>query len=55
MTNINYNFDNFIFDKLQTGYKVENDKVYYEYWNEGSGQGKRLIEQADANISSDRI
>jgi DKNYY family len=30
------------------GYKVENDKVYYEYWNEGSGQGKRLIEQADA-------
>ncbi|MBB2147090.1 hypothetical protein GM921_16415 [Pedobacter sp. LMG 31464] len=30
------------------GYKVENDKVYYEYWNEGSGQGKRFIEQADA-------
>ena len=30
------------------GYKVENDKVYYEYWNEGSGQGKRLIENADA-------
>lgn len=30
------------------GYKVENDKVYYGYWNEGSGQGKRLIEQADA-------
>lgn len=30
------------------GYKVENGKVYYEYWNEGSGQGKRLIEQADA-------
>ena len=30
------------------GYKVENDKVYYEYWNEGSGQGKRLIEKADA-------
>jgi hypothetical protein len=23
-------------------------KVYYEYWNEGSGQNKRLIEQADA-------
>jgi len=30
------------------GYKVENGKVYYEYWNEGSGQGKSLIEQADA-------
>lgn len=30
------------------GYKVEGDKVYYEYWNEGSGQNKRLIEQADA-------
>ena len=30
------------------GYKVENDKVYFEYWNEGSGQGKHLIEQADA-------
>lgn len=30
------------------GYKVEDDKVYYEYWNEGSGQGKRLIGQADA-------
>jgi len=29
------------------GYKVENGKVYYEYWNEGSGQGKRLIEKAD--------
>lgn len=30
------------------GYKIEDDKVYYEYWNEGSGQGKRLIKQADA-------
>jgi hypothetical protein len=30
------------------GYKVENDKVYYEYWNEGSGQGKWLIKNADA-------
>ena len=30
------------------GYKIENDNVYYEYWNEGSGQRKRLIEQADA-------
>ena len=30
------------------GYKIENGKVYYEYWNEGSGQGKRLIDQADA-------
>ena len=31
------------------GYKVEGDKVYYEYWNEGSGQNKRLLDQADAN------
>ncbi len=30
------------------GYKVEEDTVYYEYWNEGSGQNKRLLEQADA-------
>ena len=30
------------------GYKIENQKVYYEYWNEASGQGKRLIEEADA-------
>lgn len=30
------------------GYKIEDDKVYYEYWNEGSGQNKRLLEQADA-------
>jgi len=27
---------------------VEGDRVYYEYWNEGSGQNKRLIQQADA-------
>jgi hypothetical protein len=31
------------------GYKVENNQVYYEYWNEADGQGKRLIESADAN------
>lgn len=32
------------------GYKVENDRVYYEYWHAGLGikQGKRLIEVADA-------
>ena len=30
------------------GYKVEDGKVFYEYWNEGSGQGKRLLELADA-------
>ncbi len=30
------------------GYKVEADKVYYESWNEGSGQNKRLVEQVDA-------
>ena len=30
------------------GYTLEGGKVYYEYWNEGNGQGKRLIESADA-------
>ncbi|MBO9674225.1 MAG: DKNYY domain-containing protein [Sphingobacteriaceae bacterium] len=30
------------------GYKIEGGQVYYESWNEGSGQNKRLIEQADA-------
>lgn len=29
------------------GYKIDRDKVYYEYWNEGNGHGSRLIEQAD--------
>jgi hypothetical protein len=37
-----------IFISCERGYKVEDGKVFYEYWNEGSGQGKRLIEQADA-------
>jgi hypothetical protein len=31
-----------------TGYKVERDGVYYEYWNEGSGQNKKKIANADA-------
>lgn len=31
------------------GYKIEDGKVYYKYWNEGSGQGRQLIEEADAN------
>ena len=38
-----------VLTSCRRGYKVEGDKVYYEYWNEGSGQNKRLIEQADAN------
>jgi hypothetical protein len=29
------------------GYKVESDGVYYEHWNEGSGQNKQKIETAD--------
>ncbi|MBV4358883.1 DKNYY domain-containing protein [Pinibacter aurantiacus] len=37
-----------ILTSCRRGYKVEGDSVYYEYWNEGSGQNKRLIEQADA-------
>lgn len=41
------------------GYKVEDDKVYYESWNEGSGQNKKIIEKADTktfqelNLKSD--
>jgi hypothetical protein len=31
------------------GYKVENDEVYYEYWNEGSGRGRWLLKEADAS------
>lgn len=30
------------------GYKVEGDKVYYESWNEGSGQHKYVLKEADA-------
>lgn len=37
-----------IFSSCRRGYKIEGDKVYYEYWNEGSGQNKRILEQADA-------
>jgi len=38
-----------ILTSCNSGYKVEGDKVYYEYWHEGLGfkQGKRLI-NADA-------
>jgi len=38
-----------ILTSCRNGYKIEGDKVYYEYWHEGLGfkQGKRLIE-ADA-------
>lgn len=37
-----------ILTSCRRGYKLEGNKVYYESWNEGSGQNKRLIEQADA-------
>jgi len=37
-----------IFTSCRRGYQIEGDKVYYESWNEGSGQNKRIIEQADA-------
>ncbi|WP_169927086.1 DKNYY domain-containing protein [Mucilaginibacter auburnensis] len=30
------------------GYVVENGHVFYEYWNEVSGQNKKLLEKADA-------
>ena len=37
------------------GYKIENGNVYYEYWNAGIGigQGKRLVENADAKTFQD--
>lgn len=40
----------FFMTSCRHGYKIENDKVYYEYWHEGLGfeQGKRLVEEADA-------
>jgi hypothetical protein len=37
-----------ILTSCRRGYKVEDGKVFYEYWNEGSGQGKKLVEKADA-------
>lgn len=37
-----------ILTSCKRGYIIEDGKVYYEYWNEGNGQGKRLVEQADA-------
>lgn len=37
-----------ILASCRRGYKVENRKVYYEYWNEGSGQNKWFLEKADA-------
>ena len=32
------------FSGCSTGYKNEGDTVYYEYWNEGSGQHKNKLE-----------
>jgi hypothetical protein len=37
-----------ILSGCRTGYKVENEKVYYLYWNEGSGNGKSYVQEADA-------
>ncbi len=37
-----------ILTSCRKGYKIENNKVYYEYWNEGSGQNQVQIENADA-------
>ena len=39
-----------IFTSCRHGYKVEDGKVLYEYWNEGIGigQGRQIIEGADA-------
>jgi hypothetical protein len=44
-----------ILTSCRRGYKVEGDKVYYESWNEGSGQNKRLLEQADAKTFQELI
>ena len=37
-----------LFVSCRKGYKVEDDIVYYEYWNEGSGQHSDPMEDADA-------
>jgi len=39
----------FLLPSCRQGYKIEDGKVYYEYWNEGNGQGEWLLEKADAN------
>lgn len=44
-----------ILTSCRRGYKVEGDKVYYETWNEGSGQNKKIIEQADAKTFQELI
>lgn len=38
----------FLLISCQRGYEIENGKVYYKYWNEGSGQKKKLLKMADA-------
>jgi hypothetical protein len=37
-----------ILTSCRRGYLIENDKVYFEYWNEAVGHGRYLIEQTDA-------
>lgn len=37
-----------VLTSCRKGYKVENGKVYYEYWNEGTGQNKMYLKHADA-------
>jgi len=36
-----------VLTSCRRGYKIEGDNVYYEHWNEGSGQNKDLIDSAD--------
>jgi len=36
------------FTSCKRKYTIEGDKVFYEYWNEGSGQNRRLLEMADS-------
>ncbi|MVN23534.1 hypothetical protein GO621_18600 [Mucilaginibacter sp. HMF7410] len=37
-----------LFASCRKGYKIQNNKVYYEYWNEASGQNQDVIKNADA-------
>jgi hypothetical protein len=37
-----------ILTSCRRGYKIEGNNVYWEHWNEGSGQNKDFIDDADA-------
>ncbi|MGI4833531.1 MAG: DKNYY domain-containing protein [Janthinobacterium lividum] len=43
LQNVCYGIMTLLFISCSTGYKIERDIVYYEHWNEGSGQYKDEI------------